>query len=452
MPRLSYAYVIARTHDLLRLAAPVIVARAGFMTMALVDTLFVGRYGVADLGYLTIGNAAISTIVMTSFGLLMGTLVMSANAFGAGNHAECGRVWRRSMPFSVFIGTICAVLSFLSEPFLLLTGQTPEIAREGARIAIILGLGSPFFLAQMACTFFLEGVRRPVPGMLVMVLANLMNIGMNWLFVFGNLGFPAMGAAGSAWASTLGRVVAAIVIAVYIWNMAGHEKLAIRARLPAGLWRDWPRWRAQRRLGYAQGASNTIEAGAFNAMALMAGLLGVVPLAAYGILFNLIAMAFMIPMGLAAATAVLISAAHGAGDSRRVAATGWTGLGVCIVMLGVIGLIYLIYPSQVAGFYSSNPVLVMTAGPLIAFSSLLIIADGVQAVMSNALRGLGDGWTPAAMHFLSYVGIMIPAGWLLTFTLRHGAMGLVEAILIASLISAGLLTGRFYWLTRPHPQ
>ncbi|MDP1670550.1 MAG: MATE family efflux transporter, partial [Alphaproteobacteria bacterium] len=143
MPRHLYASVSAQVRDLLRLAVPVIVARAGMMTMALADTVFVGRYGVADLGYLTIGNAAITTVIVASFGLLMGTLVMSATAFGAGNFAECGRVWRRSLPYALLVGAGCAGLGLLAEPFLLLTGQAPGLAHEGAKVALILALGAP---------------------------------------------------------------------------------------------------------------------------------------------------------------------------------------------------------------------------------------------------------------------------------------------------------------------
>jgi MATE family multidrug resistance protein len=159
-------------------------------------------------------------------------------------------------------------------------------------------------------------------------------------------------------------------------------------------------------------------------------------------------MAFMIPLGIAAATAVRVGAAHGARDHEGVAAAGWTGLGVCIVMLGIVSVTFLLFPLQIAGFYSSVPALIVAAAPMIAFASSLIIADGVQAVMSNALRGLGDGWMPAAMHLLSYVVIMAPIGWVLAMPMHRGAMGLVEAVLIASLVSAGMLTGRFYSLTR----
>lgn len=448
MPRHSITYLIAQVRDLLRLAVPVIVARAGMMTMALVDIMFVGRYGVADLGYLTIGNAAITTVIMASFGLLMGTLVMSATAFGGGNFSECGRVWRRSMPYAVLIGAACAVLGLFAEPLLLLTGQTSALAHEGAKVALILALGAPFLMAYAACAHFLEGIKRPVPGMLIMLMANLLNIALNWLFVFGNLGMPAMGAAGSAWATTIGRVVAFIAIIFYVWNMGDHQKFAVRVPLANGWWRDWTQWGAQRRLGFAQGASNSIEAGSFNAMALIAGLLGVVPLAAFGVLFNLIALTFMIPLGLATATAVQVGAAYGARDQIGVAAAGWTGLGVCVVVLGVISLTFLFFPMQIAGLYSSAPILIMASAPLIAFTSSLIIADGVQAVMSNALRGLGDGWMPAAMHLLSYVVIMAPLGWILAIPMGRGAMGLVEAVLIASLVSAAMLTGRFYILAR----
>ncbi len=448
MPRHLYASVSAQVRDLLRLAVPVIVARAGMMTMALADTVFVGRYGVADLGYLTIGNAAITTVIVASFGLLMGTLVMSATAFGAGNFAECGRVWRRSLPYALLVGAGCAGLGLLAEPFLLLTGQAPGLAHEGAKVAVILALGAPFLMVYIACAYFLEGIKRPVPGMIIMLFANLLNIALNWIFVFGNLGAPALGAAGSAWATTIGRAAALAAIVIYIWNMAGHPKFALRSPLPNGWWRDWPQWRAQRRLGFAQGASNSIEAGAFNAMALMAGLLGVVPLAAFGMLFNLIALAFMLPLGLGAATAVRVGVAHGSDDQRGVAAAGWSGLGMCIVMLGAVSLIFWFFPYQIAGLYSSVPILLVTATPMIAFSSYLIIADGVQAVMSNALRGLGDGWMPAGMHLLSYVVIMVPLGWLLAMPMGRGVMGLVEAVLIASLVSAAMLTGRFYTLAR----
>lgn len=448
MPRYSFAYLVTHARDLLRLAVPVIVARAGMMTMALADTVFVGWYEVADLGALTIGNAAITTALMASLGLLMGTLVMSATAFGAGDFKQCGLVWGRSLPYAFLIGVGCAVIGLFAEPLLLAAGQTSVLAREGARVALVLALGAPFLLAHAACMYFLEGIKRPVPGMLIMLMANVLNIALNWVLVFGNLGAPAMGAAGSAWATTIGRAVAFITIAFYIWHMADHEKFAIRKHVSHGWWRDWRHWRAQRRLGFAQGASNTIEAGAFNAMALIAGMVGVVPLAAYGILFNLIALTFMIPLGIAAATAVRVAAAHGADDRCGVAAAGWMGLGLCVVILGAVSLIFLFFAVRVAGFYSSDPALILVTAPLIALAAWLVIADGAQVVMSSALRGLGDGWMPAGMHLVSYVVIMVPMGWLLAISMGRGALGLVEAVLVASLVSAALLTGRFYAFAR----
>ncbi len=434
--------------DLLRLAVPVIIARTGIMTMALTGTLFVGHYGVTDLGYLSIGNAAITTVIVASMGLLFGTLVMTAQASGGGDYAECGRVWRRSLPYAFLIGVGGVMLGLLAEPFLLLTGQTPKLAMEGARVALILALGVPFSLMHVVCSSFLEAINRPMPGMVIMLGANLLNIFLNWILVFGALGFPEMGAVGSACASVLARACALVVIALFIWNMAEQKKFAVRERLPQGWLRHWPEWRTQRRLGFAQGASNGIEAGTFNGLALIAGLLGPVPLAAYAILFNIIAMAFMIPLGLANATAIRVGAAFGANDKRGATAIGWLGLGVCICVLSPIGVTMAAIPDAFAAAYSANAVLIAAAAPLIAFGGWLIVADGCQVIMAHALRGRGDGWTPAVMHLFSYVAVMLPAGYILALPMARGAMGLVEAVLLASLISAALLAGRFGYLAR----
>lgn len=444
-PVLSLA---AELSGLLRLAVPVIISRAGIMTMALADTIMVGRYGVADLGYLMIANAAVSTLIVAGTGLLFGALVMSAQAYGAADFAECGRVWRRAVPYALLIGAGCAVLGLFAGPFLRLIGQTPELALESAKVALILSLGIPFMLGHVAGGSFLESINRPLPGMWIMLAANLLNVALNWLFVFGNLGFPAMGAAGSVLATLIGRGFSFATITLYIWNMADRDKFAIRAPLAYGWLRDWPHWRAQRRLGFAQGASNGIEAGAFNGLALIAGLLGAVPLAAYAILFNLIAMVFMIPLGLANATAVKVGAVFGAGNRRGAAAIGWLGGAVCIGALTPIGVMMFAFPGSFAGAYSTDAALIAAAAPLITLGAWLIAADGCQVVMANALRGLGDGWTPTLMHLFSYVAVMLPLGYLLALPFGRGAMGLVESVLLASLISAALLAGRFHWLAR----
>jgi MATE family multidrug resistance protein len=431
-------------HELLRLALPVIVARAGLLLMALVDTIFVGRYGSEDLAHLSIANAPIGTMMGTGTGLVLGTLVMAANALGRNRPEECGAVWHRALIYGGGIGVVLSVLCHFMTPLLALTGQTPAMAKSGGEIAVILGYGMPAAAIYTVTAFFLEGLKRPVPGMIAMIVANLVNAGVNWLLVFGNWGFPALGADGAAWASTISRIFLALSLVAYVWIMPGHAGFGIR-RWQGWRWRDWGR---QRQLGYGAGASIFIEAGAFTALTFFAGLLGTLPLAAYSIGLNLISLIFMVALGLGSATAVRVGIAHGRRDVKDMVLAGWVGLGVNTVIMVVMGAVLWLGAGPIAHGYTNDPALIPLIVPVILVATFILVVDGGQVVIGNALRGRGDAVVPTLLHTISYIVVMAPLGWFLGVHLGRGAPGLFEAILIASVVSVSLLATRFQVLAR----
>src|SRR3546814_378896 len=195
---------------------------------------------------------------------------MTANAAGRGAPSESGAVWRRGAVYSGLVGLLGFAICLGGEHILLLLGQDPQVAAGAGRSMVILGLGLPAGMIYTATAFFLEGLKRPVPGMIAMVAANLLNAFINWLLVFGTWGFPELGAAGAAWASTLVRVFLAAAMILYVWRMPGHELYAVRY-WPGWRWREWAK---QRRIGYGGGASIFIESGAFTALSIFAGWLG----------------------------------------------------------------------------------------------------------------------------------------------------------------------------------
>lgn len=438
------ARVRRHVHELLRLALPVIIARAGLILMALVDTLFVGRYGSADLAHLSIANAPIGSMMGTATGLVIGTLVMTANGLGRGRPEECGAVWHRALIYGGAIGLVLAVLCHFIEPLLLLTGQTPELSKAGADIAIVLGWGMPAAVVYTVTAFFLEGLKRPVPGMIAMIFANLLNALINWLLVFGVAGLPELGATGAAWASTGSRIFLAASLVAYVWLMRDHAAFGIR-RWQGWRWRDWAK---QRQLGYGGGLSIFIESGAFTALTFYAGLLGTLPLAAFSIGLNLIALMFMVALGLASATAVRVGVAHGRRDLKDMVLAGWVGLGVNSVVMVALGAVLWLFARPIAEAYTSDPGLIPLLVPVVLVSTFILVVDGGQVVVANALRGRGDVVVPTLLHTISYVVVMTPLGWFLGIHLGRGAVGLFEAILIASVVSVGLLAGRFHLLAR----
>jgi putative efflux protein, MATE family len=434
----------AHVGELLRLAAPVIVARAGLLVMMAVDTAIVGRYSAQELAYYGLAHLPSNIMTTTGVGLLMGVVAVTAHALGAGQDRECGRIWRRAIPYALLLGILFALASFGGEAFFRLTGQSPDLAAGGGAVMIVLGLGAPGMMLYVATGFFLEGLKRPVPGMVAMIAGNLINAVLAWALVWGHFGFPAMGAVGSAWATTVVRWVMGLGLVLYAWRMSDHERWGVRGKIGAW-WRDSHR---QRHLGYAAGLSLAVESAAFATLGLFAGMISPLALGAFTVGMNLTTLPFMAGVGLASATAVRVGVAYGRQDRLDMALAGWTGLAVTSLILACVGVLYRWAPDQIAAIYSTDPNLLARVAPLIVFIGWILVADGGQVVMANALRGRNDAWIPTALHFISYAVVMIPVSALLAFVLERGERGLFEGILIASVVSVTILSVRFALLSR----
>ncbi len=430
--------------EVLRLAWPVIVSRSGVMAMALVDTVMVGQFSTTELAYLSIGHMPFVPVFLILLGMVMGTVVKTSAAYGAENFIECGAVWRRSMPYAIYLGLFGCVISLFGEGMLIAAGQTDDLALHGGRIMFLLGLGLPAYMVGITCSFFLEGIKKPKPTMYAMLVANVVNVGLNWVLVYGHWGFDAMGAEGSAIATAIVRWLLAISVVLYIWMMKDHEKFGVRLA-PKGGWRAWAE---QRHIGYSSAFSIGGESLAFAGMGMFAGWLGEVPLAAYSIAHNLVSMAFMVSLGVASATVVRVGIAWGRGDRADLQLAGWTGLAVNTVFMGLIGLSFGLFPVLLSSAYSSDTEVISIAATLIAFCGIVIIADGGQSVMVNAVRGAGGIWAPALIQNIAFLLVMLPLGWWLAIEKGHGAIGLYEAVFFATILSLLLLSARFLAVSR----
>jgi len=158
------------------------------------------------------------------------------------------------------------------------------------------------------------------------------------------------------------------------------------------------------------------------------------------------AVVFMVPMGLSSATAVLVGGAYGARDPRAVLRAGLVGIGVVTAITLAIAVIVWPTASWLVAAYNRDPALLAIAAPALVLATLFFVADGIQVVAAQANRAAGDVWWPTIMHFTAYGAIMMPLGWWLSQA--FGVDGLVWAVIIASLVSSTLLTGRFVRVAR----
>ncbi len=442
--RLRRRLVLGHLADLYRLALPVVVSRAGVVAMTVADTIIVGRYSSAELGYLSLGVAAYLPLLLTVMGLLTGTTVVAAQAMGRGDPAESGAAWRRAAPVALAFGILGLGIGLFGRDVLLLTGQSEDVAAGAGRVFFILALGYPAAFLYFATAFFLEGVRRPRPAAWAIIAANLVNIPADLLLVNGLFGLPELGAEGSAWATTGIRWGLAAFLLAYVWRMPDSARLGVRARTD---WR-WRRWRVQRMVGYGAAVAIAVEMGAFTAIHLFAGWLGTAPLAVFSIVLNVISVVFMVANGVGIATSVRIGNAWGRGDRRRWIAAGWMGLAVTICLMAVAGALMAIFARPLAAIYSSEAAVLAAAVPVLILAGLMPVFDGGQTLMLNALRGCADAWLPTALQAFAFIGCMVPLALLLAFRLERGVAGLFEAVILSTAISLGLLCARFVMLSR----
>jgi MATE family multidrug resistance protein len=302
----------------------------------------------------------------------------------------------------------------------------------------------PTYLVATAGALFLEALSKATPAMIIMWVANGVNLILNLWLVPGGFGVEPGGAAGSAWSTFGARTTLMVLILGYIAAMPEARALGVFRKAP----RDPAAAAEQRRIGYAAGASYFVEVSAFASLAIIAGWLGAIAVAAWSVVLNVSAIIFMVPLGLATATGVLVSRAYGAKDGHGLVRAGFLGLACAGAATLVIALAVWPGARLIAGVYATEPALVALAASALVLASLFFVADGLQVVAAQALRSCGDIWVPTAMHVTSYALVMIPLAWALAHPFGLGVPGMIWAIIIASLLSAAFLVSRFVFIAR----
>ena len=431
--------------ELLKLSGPVVISRLGIMAMGLSDAIVVGRYSATQLGYHALGWAPTSVIITMAIGLLSGVQVMTARAIGEGRLNETGAVLRRGLSYSAWIGLASmAALVLLGPLFLHAIGLEKSLADGASRVLMVFSLSLPGYVVSVSAGFWMEGLSRPGPGAWAIWVANAINLAVDLVLVPGLFGLPALGAVGGAWATTIARTFLAVFMLTYIALMPQARALGVFDKPP----RDRAAEAEQRRIGFGAGASNFCEVAAFASMNVFAGWIGGLAVAAWAIVLNVAAIVFMVPLGLATGAAVRVGRAYGAREPGGVVRAGLVAFAVTAAFGGLISLVIWPNAALISTGYTSNPATLAMAVPALVISCLMYLPDSLQVVTAQALRARGDVWLPTGTHLTSYIAIMMPLAWWLAIPRHMGIAGIAWAVVIASVVSAGLLLTRFWLLSR----
>jgi MATE family multidrug resistance protein len=403
------------------LALPVVLAELGWMTMGLVDTLMVGRLSPEAIGAAGVGSSLFMGVVIFAMGLLLGLDTLVSHAFGAGLSDECHR-W---LVYGTLLG---AVLSF---PLMFALwsiaagldrwGLDPVVLVLTRDYLVVVTWSALPLLLYAAFRRYLQGMGIVRPVMQALILANVANVIMNWIFIFGHLGAPALGVRGAAWATVVSRVVmAGFLFAVIVYRERDRRPGLFETSMRI----DPAMIRRLLRIGAPAAAQITLEVGVFAAATALAGRLAPAALAAHQIAINIAAFTFMVPLGISSAGAVRVGHAVGRRDPAGAARAGWTALLFGVLFMSGAAASFVLLPRALIGAFTSDEGVLGIGTRLLMVGAVFQLFDGVQGVATGVLRGLGDTRTPMLWNLAGHWFIGLPAGYTMCFVLGLGVIGL----------------------------
>lgn len=443
MRRLAPPATTQELRHMLLLALPLILAQLAQVSMSFIDTLMVGRLGSGALAGIALGSSIYVFALIIGMGVMFAVGPTVSQAYGAGRLSEVARAARGSLFLALGLSVPAWVLFWQAGPLLNLLGQDAATAAEATGYLHAIAWGYLPALWLTGLRGLLEGLSRPRPIMVIALLGVLLNVGANYALIFGHFGFPALGLVGSGWASSIVYWSMFLAAALYVHRALPQLQVWTRLRAP-----DWGVLRDLVRVGWPIGLTLGFEAGLFSFTAILMGVLGTVQLAAHQIAIQSASFTFMVPVGLATATAVRVGQAAGRRDGPGVRRSGWVGVSLSAGFMTLTALTFWLVPERVVALYldvsdPANAEVVRTAAQFLALAAAFQVFDGLQVSAAGALRGLKDTRVPMLMSLLSYWGIGLTTGVLLAFRGGLGGQGLWLGLVVGLASAALLLTWRF---------
>ncbi len=434
--------------QLAKLALPIVFTQLAQMGMSVADTVMAGRVSSVELAGVALGTVLYWPLMILVSGTMMAITPSVSQLNGAGRQHEAGEVVRQAFWVALVGGTLMIVA------LRNLTGLYAAVGVDPAAIPVTeaylraMSFGVYPVLAYFCMRYLCDGLGWTIPAMAIAASALLLKIPLNYWFIHGGWGVPAMGGEGCGWAS----------VVVFCYQMLAMAVVVKFSRIAnAGLFDRfaWPRWSEIRRLillGAPIGLATSFEFGVFSTMTLLIGRLGVDTLAAHQIATNVGGLTFMIPLALGMAASIRVGYNVGAGHLASARRSGWVAIGSSFVFALCAATVLVLFNEAIAGLYTTEPGVLMVAAQLMFLVALYQPVDDVQGTAIGALRGFKDTRFPFLVAVCAYWLIGFPISWTLGFgyfeSLNYGVYGYWVGLIVGLTVAAVVLVSRYVYLSR----
>ncbi len=428
-----------------QLAIPVMIGHLGHVLVGLADNIMVGRLGAEQLAAVSLGNSFVFIAFSLGIGFSFAITPLIAEADGEQNVDKGRRLFQHSLILCTILGLSMFLLLLVASPIMRYMNQPPEVVDLAMPYLRIVAFSMIPLMIFQAYKQFADGMATTKYGMNATLIANGVNVVLNFVLIYGFWIFPRLELVGAAYGTLISRFV---MMFFMIWILSSRERFK-----PFFKWIPWADVKKKIftkiiNLGFPTSMQMLFEVGVFTAAIWLAGSMGVVDQAANQIALNLSSMTFMIAVGLGVAATIRVGNQKGLQNSEELRRVSISIFLQVFMIECVFALIFILLKDFLPLAYIDNDSVVTTAASLLLIAGLFQLSDGFQVVVLGALRGLQDVRIPTYITFFAYWVIGFPVSFLLGKTLGFGSQGIWIGLLAGLTVSAILLYMRFNYLTK----
>lgn len=435
MPLQPYRTHIKKTF---LIAYPVMLSQLGHILVGVADSMMVGALGAEPLAAVSLANSLVSLGLMFGIGVSLAITPLVAAADGGDTTYEQAQIFRHGLVINTVAGLVLAALLVGSASFLPWFDQPTGVVTLAIPYLVIVALSMVPFMWFQTFRQYAEGLSFTRTAMMITLSANLLNVLLNYLLIYGHAGFPVMGLNGAGASTLIARVAMTGAMTLYVLRSTWFRWSPLRI---------WSLHKAlvsrMLKIGVPTGFQYIFEVGTFSFASIMMGWLGTRALAAHQIALNLAAISYMVATGLAAAATVRIGNQWGRRDMPNLRRVGRSALLMSTLLMGTSAGVFLAFNHWLPTLYVDEQPVIEIAASLLVIAAFFQLSDGVQAVALGILRGMADVKIPTLITLLAYWGVGIPVAYALAFPVGWGAQGIWIGLLMSLTLAAILLVRRF---------
>ena len=431
---------LSKVGELLRLALPVMLAQLGYIAVQVADTVMVGNFGGEDpvpLAAVSFGTGIAWLFFFLCIGLTIGLTPIIGELFVQNETEKMSHYLRTSLVFYPIVGVLCMGLQIASEPLLYHLDQPIEVVDMALPYYRLMAYGLPFIMLYGAIKQFLEGVGNTKSAMIVAVITNVINIALNYIFIFGKCGFEPMGVYGAGLATLISRILNPILLSGYFLCAKQYRKYIAKPSQRISFWLNSLHLL---KLGFPIAGQMVLEALAFIVTGVLMGKFDTEAIGANQICNTYGNCTFMLILSLGSATTICVSHAFGRRSIEEISDVVRSAITMAVVWGIGVTTLFIVLRHVMPVFITDNAEVIKLASQMLILYAAYQLADALQCILVGILRGLQQVTSIALISFIAYVALNIPVGCLVAFVFDKGAPGLIVGYIVG-LSTAAILYG-----------